>query len=351
MWRERLTRDFPGLEKLPRGCFVVGGAVRDLILERQPLDVDIASADPLAAAHSISRRVIRLGNEEHLSAYRVVLPAEKGGHSYDFAALEGGEIATDLARRDFTVNAMAIDLDRDELLDPFDGKGDALARVVRMVDPSNFDDDPLRVLKGVRMAVKYGLSIEPGTLAAMRARAPMIATVAEERVTYELSLILSANALRKARALLESTGLAAALGLEMREVASDEISLAGALALLIKDPRAYGKRWRWSEAVTRQTIALQQLMVKHDRLDLFDAGDEVARQLPALLRAIGREEALDWPDFATRPLLTGEEIASLAALEPGPQLGKVKRALLEAQVMGAVTTKDEATAFVAARAT
>lgn len=351
MWRRQLLQYFPGLELLPRGCYVVGGAVRDLILERPPLDVDVASAEPLEAAHAISSRVIRLGDESHLTAWRVVLPPERGGHVYDFAALEGGAIETDLARRDFTVNAMAVDLDRDTLIDPFGGREDARSRMVRMVAASNFDDDPLRVLKGVRMAVRYGMEIDPATLEAMRERAPRVPDVAEERVTYELSLILSSNRFRRAVSLLSKTSLAASLGLQVGEFHADDVSLAGALAILVADPRAYGRRWRWSEAVTRETLALGQLIERHDRLALFDAGERVARQLPPVLRALGREESLDFPDFAITPLLSGNEIASFAGIEPGPQLGRIKRALVEAQVSREVATRDEAVAFVAAKAT
>jgi len=98
----------------------------------------------------LGRNVIRLGREEHLSAWRVV----DGPHVYDFAALLDGSIDADLARRDFTVNAMAVDLNTGVLLDPHDGRADLSRRLVRMINASNFDDDPLRVLKAVRMAVR-----------------------------------------------------------------------------------------------------------------------------------------------------------------------------------------------------
>src|SRR5690349_3254858 len=100
--RDDLFRLFLDLRKVPLPAYVVGGAIRDLLLGREPKDVDVASADPLAAARAISERVIRLGKGEHLSAYRVV----RGPHVYDFAELLDGDIVVDLARRDFTVNAM-----------------------------------------------------------------------------------------------------------------------------------------------------------------------------------------------------------------------------------------------------
>ncbi len=341
-WRDELTRRFPKLTRLGPDSYVVGGAIRDLLLGREPADVDVACLDPLAAAKTIRPRVIRLGDEEHLSAYRVV----DGEHVYDFAALLDDSLDADLARRDFTVNAMAVDLARDELIDPHRGQRDAAARVVRMVDASNFDDDPLRTLKGVRMAVKYGFSIEDATLQAIRERAPRILDVATERVTYELSVIFSSNEARRAMELLEQTGLAAALGLRVRAMPSDAVTLAGAYALLVGDPRAYGQRWRWSESLIREVLTLQRLLPRHDRQALFDAGEKIARQLPPLLPA----ESLDIPDFSVRALLTGEEIAEVAGIEPGKRLGELKRKLLEAQVRGEVQTRDEAISLVTASA-
>ena len=333
MWRETLTRLFPALEKLEESCYVVGGAVRDLILGKQPADVDVACNDPLAAARTLRSKVITLGNQEHLRAYRVVL----GEHVYDFAEVLDHDIDADLARRDFTINAMAIDLGTDTLLDPHGGQRDIAGRVVRMVDPSNFDDDPLRMLKAVRMVVKFDFALDPATLEAIRARAPRINEMASERIAYELSVIFSSNRLRTAIALLRSTGLGEALGLNLPDVHVDEISLDGAYAIVMREPRG--------DAAT-----LRRLIESHDRIALYDAGEEVARQLPAVLRALGRDDSLDWPDFTTRALLTGEEIAQLTALEPGKELGRIKRALLEAQIRNEVTTREAAERFVTASA-
>jgi len=215
-----------------------------------------------------------------------------------------------------------------------------------MIDPSNFDDDPLRMLKGVRMAVKFGFEIESTTLEAIRERAERINAVAAERVTYELSLILGSNALRTALALLRENGLAAALGLRTPEVREDAVPPAGALAIVTADPRSFGGRWRWSESLIREVATLQHLVDAHDRIALFDAGERIARELPTLLRALGRDDALDWPDFQARPLLTGDEIAQLANVPPGPPLGHLKRALLEAQLRGEVADREAAIEFV-----
>ncbi|HEU4521311.1 MAG TPA: hypothetical protein VFT12_04860 [Thermoanaerobaculia bacterium] len=347
---DALLRRFPRLRDLPRGSYVVGGAVRDLLLGVDPVDVDIACSDPAAAAARISPRLIRLGTEDHLSAWRVV----DGGHVYDFAAMEGGAIGPDLARRDFTVNAMAVSLDEGTLLDPHGGQRDLERRLVRMIDPSNFDDDPLRCLKAVRMAVRFDFNIDPETMAAIRSRAASVLAVAPERVIYELEVIFSSGRFRKAVALLREAALDGPLfGKELRtDYGADDVSFAGAMALLVTDPKEWAKRWRWSAGLLRQTVALQSLLAADGedlRVALYDAGDQVAQQLPAVLRALGRDGAVVMPDFSIRPLLDGEEIAAATGLRPGAELGRLKRALLEAQIRGEVKTAEEAAAFIAAR--
>ena len=344
--RDELLARFPRLAELPPGCFVVGGAVRDLLLGVTPVDVDVASNEPAEAAAHVGPKVIQLGTTGHLSAWRV----SADGFVYDFAGLLDGAIGPDLARRDFTINAMAVSLDDGAFLDPHGGEADLRARLVRMVDPTNFDDDPLRCLKAVRMAVRFDFEIEQQTLEAIRSRAETITTVAPERVTYELSIIFSADRFRRAAGLLRQTALGRPLfGRELDATwKADDLSLAGAMALLVEDPRAHARRWRWSVDLQRDVTALQRLlsMERPTAVDLFDAGETAAKQLPAVLRALGRDDALPWPDFSARALLSGEEIGAATGRDAGPELGRIKRALLEAQIREEVRTREEALEYV-----
>jgi len=340
-----LLRLFPRLRDVPIDAYVVGGAVRDLILGAAPADVDVACLDPLACARSLGRKVIRLGREEHLSAYRVV----EGAHVYDFAALLDGSIDADLARRDFTVNAMAIDLRSGVLLDPHGGRADLERRLVRMVDAGNFDDDPLRMLKALRIAVRFDFGIDDATLAAIRPRAARITDIAVERVAYELTVIFSANAFRRAVALLHEAGLDVPLfghALDAGAFHADDVPLAAALSLLVDDAHAFTKRWRLSDALLHEMQTLQRLRDARSLVDLYDAGERIARQLSPMLRALGRDDHIELPDFTTKPLLTGDEIASIAGIEPGPRVGVLKRALLEAELEGRITTRDESERFI-----
>lgn len=343
--RDDLLRLFPRLRALPIDAYVVGGAVRDLIRGAAPADVDVACLDPLTCARSLGRNVIRLGREEHLSAYRVV----DGEHIYDFAALLDGNIDADLARRDFTINAMAVDLRSGVLLDPHDGRGDLGRRLVCMVDAANFDDDPLRMLKAVRMAVRLRFGVDDATLAAIRPRAARIAGVAVERVAYELTVIFSANAFRRAVALLHEMRLDVPLfgyTLDPEVFQADDVPLAAALAMLVADTRAFVKRWKLSDSLMHDIQTLQRLAGHRSLAGLYDAGERMARQLPPMLRALGRDDRIELPNFTIRPLLTGDEIAAIAGVSPGPRIGVLKRALLEAQLERRITTREEAEQFV-----
>ncbi len=338
MLRDDLLGRFPLVSNLPPDCWIVGGAVRDLLLGIEPADVDVACDHPLACARAIAPRAIRLGTGDHLSAWRVVA----GEHVYDFAEILDHDIDADLARRDFTINAIAVRVGDGATLDPHGGRQDLERGIVRMIAAANFDDDPLRCLKAVRMAIKFGFDIDRATIDAIRPRAPRIGSVAAERVTFELSILFSCGRFGRALALLRETGLDVPLFGTTRTFASDDVSVAGAYALLVDDPRAYAKRWRWSTDLLRQVTALQHLIDKHDLVSLYDAGEDVARQLPAVLRALGRDDRIAMPDFTIRPLLKGDEIG----LPEGKELGRVKRALLEAQIRGEVRTREEAQKYV-----
>ena len=328
MLRDALLSHFSKLVHLPAGTIAVGGAVRDVLLGATPLDVDVECDDPLACASALGK-VITLGRGD-LIVYRVVVQ----DRVYDFSR------KTDLGRRDFTINAIAIDLGTGEVRDPFEGQSDLRRRVVRMIDARNFDDDPLRMLRGVRLAVRLDFDIDDQTLTAVRRRAGRITTAAAERVTYELHAIFSAGKFRRALRLLNETALDEALfgfPIDADRFHADDVSLAAAYALLLRDPKQFAERWRWSDALLRDVLTLQQLMRDPSPIALYDAGEMLARQLP--IRA-------EMPDFSIKPLLDGREIAALTGMQPGPALGAAKRALLEAQLRGEVRTRNDAEEFI-----
>jgi tRNA nucleotidyltransferase/poly(A) polymerase len=116
-------------------------------------------------------------------------------------------VETDLGRRDFTMNAMAIDLADGHLLDPFGGYEDLQQRQLRQVSPLAFPEDPLRMLRGVQLAARFALQVEPATRAAMQTHAATISTVAPERIAEELRKLLQAWAPSQGFVVMHEVGL------------------------------------------------------------------------------------------------------------------------------------------------
>jgi len=236
-----------------REAWLVGGAVRDrLLAAADPVDLDlVVSVDPASAARAIGRAagapVFALS--EAFGAWRVV--ARDRTWQIDVAAVQGGTLADDLARRDFTVNAMAEPLGGGELVDPYDGRGDLAAGRLRMVSAEALDADPLRVLRLVRLACTLALEPEPATLAAARERAIRVDTVAAERIWAELRRIVAAPSVRAGVDLLQAVGLterilpelAALRGVEQNryhhlDVYDHTLAVLDAVVALERDPGA-----------------------------------------------------------------------------------------------------------------
>jgi poly(A) polymerase len=189
-------------------AWLVGGAVRDRLLGRDTIDVDVAlPGDPKRAARRIAKAAggasFQLSGD--FGAWRAVGP----GHEWhvDLVPLRGGDIAADLADRDFTVNAMAEPLGGGELVDPHGGRADLEAGRLRMVSASALSDDPLRTLRAVRLAVELNLDLEPATRDAVRANAAGLERVAPERIFAELKRVLGAPLPQLGIAVMEPLGL------------------------------------------------------------------------------------------------------------------------------------------------
>jgi tRNA nucleotidyltransferase/poly(A) polymerase len=173
------------------GAFLVGGTVRDLALGRVPSDLDLACGNAkeaaVRAARVLGSRVVTMGRGR-LCTWR----APAGERFVDWAPLAPGGIVPDLERRDFTVNAIALNLESDAFVDPCGGLGDLSARVLRMTSPEALSQDPLRILRAYRLlATLDGFTLDGPTREAMAERAQDLPKVAAERVRHELELILA----------------------------------------------------------------------------------------------------------------------------------------------------------------
>jgi tRNA nucleotidyltransferase/poly(A) polymerase len=165
-------------------AWVVGGAVRDELLGRDIIDLDVACSDPQAAARAFARRTGGapfLLSERH-GAWRVALD---GGRTVDFTPLPDG-IEQDLASRDFTINAIAVPLGGGAAVDPHGGLTDLEDRRLRAVSPRVFDDDPLRLLRAVRLEEELAVALDAKTERLVRSRAALVTQPAGERILSEL---------------------------------------------------------------------------------------------------------------------------------------------------------------------
>jgi tRNA nucleotidyltransferase/poly(A) polymerase len=169
-------------------AFIAGGAVRDALLGRPISDWDVAtSASPDGVAEIFRDvRQVRFRGGTTVLVYN--------GHHYEVTAFRGekGSIEGDLAGRDFTIDAMAYDDSMDVILDPFHGREDLLRRRVKAVGQARvrFEEDPLRLLRAVRLATDLRFSIEPATAAVISRMTPLLDHVAPERIREELVRIL-----------------------------------------------------------------------------------------------------------------------------------------------------------------
>jgi tRNA nucleotidyltransferase (CCA-adding enzyme) len=179
------------LNLLPKPVYVVGGAVRDGLLGRvrQELDLDLVVA---TGAVELARRLageyragfVLLDADRQIA--RVVFP----GMTVDIAQQDGAEILQDLARRDYTLNAIAYDLQAGVILDPLGGARDIEQRTIRMVSRHNLIDDPLRLLRAYRQGAQLDFSIESDTHHTIRELVGLLTDVAAERVLAELRYLL-----------------------------------------------------------------------------------------------------------------------------------------------------------------
>ncbi len=199
--------------------------MRDVLLERDTVDIDIAvAADALEIAPEVATalggKYVPLDKINRVG--RVILFSNgpslaRSQRELDFSTFEG-TIEQDLARRDFTIDAMAIDLSQlregyvdVQLLDPFKGRDDLQQGVVRSVTETAFESDAVRLLRAVRLAAELGFSIDEETESLIRRHSHLIASVAGERVREELLRLLAVPQSERLLPYLDGLGLITAM--------------------------------------------------------------------------------------------------------------------------------------------
>jgi poly(A) polymerase len=182
-------------EALPdQEMYLVGGAVRDILLNRLSRDLDFAlPANGISLARRVANALkadfMALDNERDTG--RVIVTESDGTRTFlDFATYRGNNLEEDLRARDFTINAVAFDLHAQTLIDPLNGASDLRARVIRACSPTSLADDPVRILRAVRQAAAFEFKIELETRKAMKQAASLLARVSPERQRDELFKML-----------------------------------------------------------------------------------------------------------------------------------------------------------------
>ncbi|MBA3427718.1 MAG: CCA tRNA nucleotidyltransferase [Actinobacteria bacterium] len=316
-------------------AWIVGGAVRDELLGRPVLDVDIACAEPQRAARAHARRSggAPFPLSERHGAWRVTC---QDGRTLDFTPLRGS-IDADLATRDFGLNAIAVPLAGGEPHDPYGGRDDLEQRAIRAVGDGIFADDPLRLLRAVRLERELGFRLDARTEALLRESAARVGDPAGERILGEL-VRLDAGGFRR----LCELGLLAPLG----------GSLGGPLDA-IDDPGfrlvvVLGERLEWlpiSNQLRRYARTLLRAEPPRDTsrraVHRFRRETEPwALDALAFLGFSRLEEAVEAARARdpTAPLVRGDELG----LPPGPQIGRALEAIAEERAAGTLSTKEEA---------
>jgi tRNA nucleotidyltransferase/poly(A) polymerase len=316
-------------------AWFVGGAVRDELLGRPVVDVDVVCRDPAGAARAYVKRSggAPFALSERHASWRVV---RTDGRTIDFTPVHG-TIEADLARRDFTINAIALPVGGREYVDPCGGREDLQLREIRAVTESVFEDDPLRLIRAVRLADELDFAIAPLTRRLITNKAELVTQAAGERVLVELAR-LSADGYR----LLDELGLLARLGGSLDE-RLDRV-----------DTPRYRLVTAFHENVRRLPISAQTRRYARALLGAEAPRDDSARSIHRFRRTtepwaldalafVGRQE-LDEAVTAARaaepsePLVRGDELG----VARGPEIGRLLDLIAEERAAGTISTREEA---------
>jgi tRNA nucleotidyltransferase (CCA-adding enzyme) len=358
---ERLAA-LPGIERLRDAAagipaYLVGGAVRDLLLGQARADIDVAVEGQVGElAGRLRGKVVTHerfatatvwldGLELDLAATR----SEAYAHPGALPEVRPAPLSADLARRDFTINAMALPLEGPpELIDPHGGLDDLRRGELRILHPRSFADDPTRALRAARYAARYGFALEAET--AGRLEHADLSTVSVDRTEGELRKLAEEPEARRGFELLTDWGL-----VELRQGALD---LVAAVAELVE-----AKPWR--EIAPRADAVLAAALGRGIAAarELASARPERPSQMVELARgrtgvelALARALGAEWLDrYATeyrhvRLEIGGDDLIAHGVPE-GPAIGRGLGAALRAKLDGEVDGQREelAAALAAAR--
>ena len=357
------------LALLPQGTVLVGGAVRDGLLNRlqdQP-DLDlVVPTDAIALTQSLAQELdgtcVVLDTERSIA--RLVLR----GWTVDIARQDGARIEDDLWRRDYRLNAIAVSLQPwGQLWDPTGGLTDLQKGSLTAVSEANLTDDPLRLLRGLRLAAEIPLSISSQTMGWIHRHARRLPEAAPERILSELQRLVRGEHADTAIAALRSGSLlrpwaaggqpptpADAKGLSTEEAAV-ALPLARLTALIsdegmtqLRASRALRQRCERLRFWQQRTGQAPESLPEPDQLRLHD---ELEQDLPALVLQLPIPEKEIWlrrwrnpddPLFHPRAPIDGNSLVKALDIKPGPLLGRLLHHLKLERAFQRIQTPTEA---------
>lgn len=377
----------PLLEKIKAAGFeayFVGGSVRDVLLGRPIHDVDIASSSYPEETKGIFERTVDIGIE-----HGTVLVLENGGE-YEVTTFRTEDVYVDyrrpssvsfvrsleedLKRRDFTVNAFALD-EEAQVIDKFDGLKDLDNRLLRAVGKAEerFNEDALRIMRGLRFAASLDFDIEEATFAAMASHAPLLEKISIERSFIEFDKLLMASHWRKGIEALIATkaydylpdfqgsanqwqGFLKHYGADFTFSSSEQAWAAVLLALDHAQPKAFLKKWKTSvqfQKTVEAMVEIYQFRLGRNvtKQDVYQYGGDLLKAVEDLRRGQGLPVDLERIDQLDQELLihdkheivvNGGLLIKEQGFKPGPQLGQVLKVIEEAIVAGDLANDKEA---------
>ncbi|BAV54965.1 CCA-adding enzyme [Streptococcus pyogenes] len=365
-------------------AYFVGGSVRDVLLERPIHDVDIATSSYPEETKAIFNRTVDVGIE-----HGTVLVLENGGE-YEITTFRTEDVYVDyrrpsqvsfvrsleedLKRRDFTVNALALD-ENGQVIDKFRGLIDLEQKRLRAVGKAEerFEEDALRIMRGFRFAASLDFDIEAATFEAMRSHSPLLEKISVERSFTEFDKLLMAPHWRKGiSAMIACQAYDYLPGLKQQEAGLNHLIVSlkdnftfsdhhqawayVMISLAIEDPKSFLKAWKTSNDFQRyvtKLIALYRIRQERsfEKLDIYQYGKEMASLVEGLRKAQSLSVDMDHIEALDQALaihnkydivLNGSHLIKDFGMKPGPQLGlmleKVELAIVEGRLDNDFTT-------------
>ncbi len=367
-----------------RDIYVVGGYIRDVLLNRRSLDRDYVVKGELdrllkGVAFETGGKVVHIGKK---GLHRIV---SRNGVTLDFSSLKK-DIESDVSERDFTVNSLAWSPERG-IIDIYKGREDLLKKLIRMTDPKNLREDPVRILRAFRLGEELSFRIDPLTRSALRMTRGMIKQAKSERITLEFFKILSTpDPSRTLKMLLEDRVLGCLIFCNYNELKKrlevvskinriyDELPLRHGILL--------GKRF--SQNISYRGLFRLEALLKGIPQNILNLSSEIIKRLMLLHKAdnflhkrkIKKEMLFDifvltehaaidflitrnvirflgeyerYRKVMKRGLLSSGEIITTTDISHGPDLGHLIKMIKRAEFNHEVKTKKEAIRLIKRR--